>query len=573
MPVLQKKYLYKVFRSGVFLGNLPQPLTEFGYRQQINTPAAQLTIEVPVSLDTASLSVEVLQTEQGEDIITEGGDQLTTERAPDAAGDGSSTSLIRNNNDIEVWEFSDANPNGIKVFEGFISSWEGRLGSSDTVVLTVLSYGVELDNYIIESGDSVDFTQILTTFYNGIGNSKFEERNYRLQEWTVGSGVTNLSAIELSLQALYDTTVLLEVFDNLADAQSFSSIPLATKTQSVTNNLAFEDIKFILDEPIVVEPAASYFFRFSPDWEGIEILPHTIITYEFYNPSVHAGAAYYWDLVDWELQNADLYMRTYTSAGETTAPYSSVDPSDILTDIIDDYTGRGGTVDYDGASIESTGLTVSYTFVLNTVLEGVKKVLELAPSNWYFYVDPGSSIIYLKETNATADHVLIKGRHINELNLKATVENIRNKVYFSGGDAGGGENLFTLYTDAESISNNAGRQKIQRISDNRVTLQATADAIGQSQLEQRSSEEFTAIITLPEDSFDISSLSLGDTIGFAGFGTFIDGLILQITERDYSPEALTIRVGTLPVQINRRIEELARRLDNQETVDNPTAPS
>lgn len=149
MDTLQKKYVYKIYRDGTYLGELPNVISEFGYTQQLFTAGTELSIECGINVDTSSEQPEAILDENGSPILDEAGEILYEERASDVFGDESSLALIRNENDVEAYCYDQANPNGVKVFAGYISTWEADFGGSDNVYIKVLSYGAELDNYII----------------------------------------------------------------------------------------------------------------------------------------------------------------------------------------------------------------------------------------------------------------------------------------------------------------------------------------------------------------------------------------------------------------------------------------
>ena len=63
------------------------------------------------------------------------------------------------------------------------------------------------------------------------------------------------------------------------------------------------------------------------------------------------------------------------------------------------------------------------------------------------------------------------------------------------------------------------------------------------------------------------------TVGFNGFGTFVDGLVLEIVRIDRAPEYATLTLGILPKRVYATIDNLVKGLLAQQTVSNPTTPS
>lgn len=264
----------------------------------------------------------------------------------------------------------------------------------------------------------------------------------------------------------------------------------------------------------------------------------------------------------------DNYMLEDVS--NTTLTYNSYDPSNILYDVIDKYSADGGVINYDAESIQSTGTEVSYAFNTNTTLEAVKKCLELAPTDWSFYLDMAENILHFFARPTAVAHTFVLGKHIYELNLEQNIEDLKNIVYFSGGDTGGGVNLFTRYEDATSVTD--WRQGIERYSDNRVTVQGSADIISESILDRKKDPQYRSSITILSETYDTENIKLGQLVSFANFNNFIDNITLQIVRLDYTPDAVTLQLDTLLPAVSKRVEDIKRNLDAQETIDNPTAP-
>jgi hypothetical protein len=272
--------------------------------------------------------------------------------------------------------------------------------------------------------------------------------------------------------------------------------------------------------------------------------------------------------------NADGYAYgeevSFSTSNLTTVSFSGVDPTDIFKQVIDDYVARGGVVNYDGSSTDDTGLSLSYTFNTATILEGVRVAHDLAPSGWYWYVDLGTSIAYFKNTPTTPTHKLINGRHIGNLKLVMSTENVKNIVYFTGGETAG-TNLFKEYRDSASISSFG--QRIERKTDNRVTLNSTADAIGESIIVSQRGEAYHTVVDVLDTTYDITLFKPGDTVGLLGYGNFVEDLLLQIVRIEYTPTKARLLLGTLPPRLSGTVEQVRRDLISVQTVLNPSEPA
>ncbi|MDL2342314.1 MAG: hypothetical protein QFB87_04535 [Patescibacteria group bacterium] len=409
-----KTHIYKVYnRAGTYLGLLPNVISDFGFAQNINTTGVGITIDVAVSPDTSPLiSAGSINDESNNPLQTEAGDSILTEGAVNIVGAGLGSTLIKNGNKIQVFEFSQYYPNGKSMFMGEMERWEASFGGDkdqDTIRVYAYSDGQELDNYLLLNG------------------------------------------------------------------------------------------------------AAS------------------------------------------------------------TVTYSTADPSNgMVKPAIDSYTAQGGLVKYTAGSVDATGLAISYTFNTASIYEVITTALSLAPSSFYYYVDLGTDVLYFKNTASTPDFTLTNGKHINALTIIATIENIKNTVYFSGG-ATAGVNLFSVYKGNSSIT--LYGQRLDRRSDNRVTIQATANAIGNNAVSSQQAEQYQTTVTILDTTMDITKFKPGQIVGFNGYGTFVDTLTAQIVRVEYTPSAATLTLGILPPSLNPDFEKLTRGLIAQQTVNNPSTPS
>lgn len=254
----------------------------------------------------------------------------------------------------------------------------------------------------------------------------------------------------------------------------------------------------------------------------------------------------------------------------TVSNFLNKDPTEIVRAIVDFYRSVGGSVEYTGLTTELTGLSLDYRFNTNTILEGIQKCREISPSSWYFYVDPGTNLLYFKSTPTTADHVLIKGRHLEKLKLKSTIDEVVNKAYVIGAESEG-VNLYSEYEDAASIA--AYGQRIVRISDNRISVQATADAKGESAIEAGKDKNYVTTVDVSDATYDTTLYKPGQTVGFSAFRSWVDRLVLRIVRVEYAPSKAILYLGILPKSTLDRLESVQRELVAEQTVANPDEPT
>ena len=557
----EKKYIYKISHNGTYLGDLRSVTSDFGYRQDINSAGAQLNITVNLTADTASNTIESIQDETGADITDEFGVALFTERQPDLVGSGNEDALIANDNTIEVVEYSSYYPNGTTVFQGYISKWTAVYGAEDNVVVTCLSSGQDLSQYLVgdtTSGATLQINQPNNTAWTAspssfsyLGNTILPTSSYLI------------SSMKVSIQTLTDGLSFELLFFQTTGAPSSTMTLLGTANSYVATAGPYS-VAFVFAEPISVVSGQTYFYY----WRA----SGGTGSYAYYGDGTRPyGQLYTYSAGTWYAQNASDTFKVYSQThGLTTLVQTAQDPKTMLSTVLTDYNSRGGLVSLDPAAA-LTGLSLNYTFKSVTVLDAVKAILSLAPSGWYWYVDPASNILYFKATSTTADHTIVKGREIGELKIEATKEFVYNNVYFTGGDDGSGTNVYIQVTDVTSLANN--RVGIAMISDNRVTVAADATQIAQNYIDAHSDETYTSSAKILDNRTDASTFKLGEMVGFSGFGTFVDNLLLQIVAIDKTPDATTISLGSPSVKTSKQVQSILERLTKQETSSNPTYPS
>lgn len=480
------------------------------------------------------------------------------------------TALLRNGNLINVYESSYYYPNGKLMYQGQINRIEAKYDPDISSVIRVLCHsdGRDLDN-MVARGSPFTYTsdQSQTTGASRVSviNHEFGGWENWGQRWTANA--TSLGRIQLLMDGT--ATVTVRVYSN---PQLTTFLGSVTKSVSVAGPtvVSFEFADII---PTVV--GEDYFV-----WVSVNSGQSIWLHYND-NGNLYANGAMYHSSYSGgsgggsfvEQTNDDLYFTTASGTPSTQATYTSKDPTTLmLKPIIDDYRARGGAIRYDDVlqTVDATGLSLTISFNTNTILEAMKKILDMSPSGFYFYVDLGTNILYFKDTSRTADFILVKGKHIGGLDLAFSIENVVNDLLFSGGEVAG-SNLYAEYTDPTSRTMYG--QRLDRKSDNRVTLLPTADAIGTSRIAERKDEQHHTILSVPARTMDITLLRPGKTVGFRGFGNFVDNLLLQITKVDYNARRAVMQVGTLPVEFNTSIEQITRGLLQEQTVKNPSTPS
>lgn len=560
---------YKVYsRAGRFLGELPNVTSPFGFPQDISSAGAtiQVTCGRGIEGDVVSEPLltedsEILQTEDEQDILATIGTHVI------ARGDSPDEVLFKNSNRVKVWVYNYWYPNGKRMFSGQVNRVSYQYGGGSTAVqLTVMSDGLDTVN-LIARGFPFDYTTDVTQTTSGDAKTIVADgqgAGYEAwgQSFRTGASVDNIGAITLGLNGTANVTV------NVYDAPNGNLIGSVTRSIA-TSGWATPRLEF--PQLIPATPSTDYFFgAFVDPGQSILIANSPTSVYadgDMYS-AVYSGGSGGGTFVT---ETGDLYFETAYGEPTTITTFSTQDPvTGMASAALSDYNSRGGLVTE--RNFQATGLSLTYTFNMATIFDVIKKAIELSPTGYCSYIDLGTAEIDIFQMSETADFTIVRGKDVNKLDLSLSIEQVKNYLLFTGGEIAG-VNLFREYPDPQSAAF-YGPRYIPK-SDNRVELDATADAIGETFIEENSSETQETSVTILDSAFDISLLTPGKTIGFRNFGNFIDDMVLPIVRREPSWSAgySVLTLGRLPVRMNDEVQRINRELQNEQTANNPTAPS
>ncbi len=560
---------YKVYsRNGSFLGRLPDVTSKLVFPQDINSAGSSIVVTCGKFANNG-VSVEPLLDDNDDELLDSNSNPILAAETDIvvAAGNSLHDAIFKNSNKVKIYVYNKYYPQGKLAFSGEIDRVNFKYGIHDSSVkLTLYSDGLDMGNFTARSfpfSHTNDVSQLVQDGYTTVTrDSKGSGWDFWGQTFLAGS-VDNVSAITLKVKGTAQVTV------SLYDGPNGNLLGVISKDVS---EAAATDEQFEFTQPIVISADTEYFFTVSVA-SGQQIRLYR----DEFDTSYSDGSRYR-SLFggagggDYLEVDGDLYFITKSAEGTTTAVYSSDDPvADMASGILEEYNNRGGNIKE--RDFDATGLSLSYTFVVASVLDAINKILELCPTGYYYAVDVGTAEIDFKEISSTAEYTAVLGRHIFELDLALTIEQVKNYLLLSGGDTGGGENLYRDYIDAESAAN-FGLRTAHR-SDNRITLAATADALGDTFVSENGPEGQETRLTVLSEHMDISLLTPGKTVGFKNFGNFIDDMVLQIVrgEINHSDGVAVLVLGRLPVRMNDEVQRINRELTNQQTIDNPSAPS
>lgn len=267
-----------------------------------------------------------------------------------------------------------------------------------------------------------------------------------------------------------------------------------------------------------------------------------------------------------ELSNIPLEV---TAGGNTRVPFLSVDPSNIAKAVIDWARTQGAQINYTSSSIALTGTTVSYEFNLNTIEEALNKVLELCPADWYWTYEPGTNLYSLQPRPSTPNRWFTKKKDYQSGKFRRSIARIVNRAFFTGGGSP------ALLVDREDVpSRLAWRRGLTKLSDQRVTVQTTAEIMADAEIDRYKDPEYIGNAIINGQHYDpIEQIQLGDLAGFVGFGTYIDtNAQLQIVGINYNVDTVALDFERILPAVPKRIEDIKRNLDELDQENNPNAP-
>lgn len=563
---------YKVYsRDGNYLGLLPNVTSKLAFPEDINTAGTSIVISCAIKADNP-VTVSPLLTEAGDVITTESDLPIltTSTEIMVAPGNSPDEAIFKNSNRVTAWLYNKHHPNGKAMFSGQVNRVGFKYGGGNSIVnLTVYSDGLDLNNFIARGFPFSLTTEVeqnsgntqATGFVNG--GSKGGGWNVYGQSFKTAVGQTNIAAVDLWLSTSATVTI------NIYNAVNGAIIGTVTKTLATGG---FAIVQFEFPQLIDVTPETTYFMAC---W----VNPGQSVKMYYSSANPYANGSMYVSNYGGgsgggsfaPIAANDLRFRIKSGIPTTTATYSTQDPvTDMGSDILTDYNNRGGLITE--RDFEATGLSLTYTFVVAFIYDVIQKILDLCPTGYYAYIDVGTAEIDIKQTSVTPDFTVVRGRHINELNLDLTIEQVKNYFLFTGGETGG-SNLYRDYKDPESSGLYGLRTAAK--TDNRVTLTPTADAIGDTFIEENADEQQETSLVVLNEHIDITKLTPGKTIGFKNYGNFIDGLVLQVVRREgnYSDGWANLILGRLPVRMNDQVQRINRQLLDEQTINNPSAPS
>jgi hypothetical protein len=550
---------------------------------------------------------------------------ITLARPADSYGEGSD---IAHENRIELWVADKDAPNGVCMFTGRITKYKPNY-NNETVDVTLLGYGSHMSLFIIEGAGTPATT---TVAYNSYDPSDIA-RSLVDKLTAAGGKVTYIPRTFQTITNLFiDPTVTI---NDSASTGGWSTVGGVSGEGRTLDTTQFQESAQSAKFTNAATAVGGFFSKYFQTISGL-VVGHTYnLSMYLYSPTART-IGFSVDTTVATTQNNSVtstwtrfsmtFVATATSHviqlnsttgasatwnvdamqltdGATLYPFFSGASTSTTTDTYA-WTGTANAststdvkLISDG-SIRQSNTVVSYTFNANTFKEGIDKVLELMPQGWYYWIDQSTypATLYFDQRGDVPNHTFNIGTHITSLDIEKSVETIVNRIYFVGGDLGGGVLLYKRYDNLASQATYGIRAV--KISDGRVTQETTADiianrsmignpqilvnlGIGDNGIERRLGYDIESVklgqmVKIGNTGQSSSSkydLAIFDTSPYDYDGANIGTIQFQVTEKDYTLEQLTMSLSTTPPDVTKRIADIKRNVDDVTYADTPATPT
>lgn len=267
-----------------------------------------------------------------------------------------------------------------------------------------------------------------------------------------------------------------------------------------------------------------------------------------------------------------LGFTVYRSGVDVSISHSAQDPEGIVQDIIDTYrsTVADERINYSGTSTDTVGHNISLDFNTTYVIEAIEQARDGAGGDFWWYVD-ADNIFYFKDKPASATHQFVFGKDVVGLRTIKSVDDVKNHLFLWNGLQPEDANYYAnIYYSAASYPLYWRRDEV--VSNPNAVYEATGDEIGDAFIDAFKNPNTGIEFVVKDNNFgqgyDIESIEPGDTCQILNIdenNVFSDNM--QITQVDYTPEQVTIRVDDKRALTARRLTDLNRNLQRHVEAD------
>lgn len=160
---MAKKYVVKVYsKTGAYLNTWDEIVSDIEFQNEINSAGGQM--------------------------------KITLARKAGDYGEGSDVDFGFK---VTVTVIDKEAPTGLTIFQGYISSYT-PIYKNDSVEVIILSYGSELNDFVIEGGEATDISDTLdSTVLYGVGNTDASGLDVNIAQTFTSTNTITLSTLEV----------------------------------------------------------------------------------------------------------------------------------------------------------------------------------------------------------------------------------------------------------------------------------------------------------------------------------------------------------------------------------------
>jgi len=182
----------------------------------------------------------------------------------------------------------------------------------------------------------------------------------------------------------------------------------------------------------------------------------------------------------------------------------TADPSDMLKALIDlaRQQNKRFSLYYTDTSIKQTGITTDYTFTDMTFQAAFEALLDLAPLDWHFSIDPDGRVSFFGPTTVST-HALRLGVEITDFRKTPNIREVKNYIVVYGSQDDD-KKIKHITFDQPSIDIHG--RKVDIYTDSGIDTEDTAELVADGRLAQFKDPSVAMEATLPDtNSIDMMS--------------------------------------------------------------------
>ena len=268
--------------------------------------------------------------------------QLTLARSAGDYGEGTDVDFGFK---VQVYCFDTEEPKGLLVFQGYISAYT-PIYKDDKVEITILGYGAELNDFVVEAGDTEIITQTSQNKTYQVGDTSGAGQFKSVMQTFVVATNTTISAIELMFTNTATTSYLVFISEYDGTTPNINTDSVVARGSITVAAGSAVATKITLDSTADLLSTKYYYIRVN-----------CVNSYPVFG-SLHAtntnpyASGKVWQatfiISTWTTTGStaadDLYFKIYSYGGNTTATYTNEDPVTILEDVLSQYNAQGGEI-------------------------------------------------------------------------------------------------------------------------------------------------------------------------------------------------------------------------------------